>query len=223
MSLMYRWLGSSVVGILASVVLSISPATTEAGIITIEAFEYSEGTDLSNISPHVTLQRLYGTGSSGPITAQRSGFSGDLVFGTYELGWNTCVGRYECAMGFGMAFSEAPQWVSLSMRLHNIAVYEYGVSWLAFDSAGDLITFGRADTDGYKPGQFFAWNIQVPNMSSLVVGGGDYPSPGDFDRLSFAVGVPEPAPFAMLAVGLGGIALLRRRKLPRAERIGSAG
>ncbi|MGM0767775.1 MAG: PEP-CTERM sorting domain-containing protein [Pseudomonadota bacterium] len=205
MSFIHRWFGKGLAGILASMALSVPPAITEAGIITIEAFEYSEGTDLSNISPHVTLQGLDGTYSSGPITARRSGFSGDLVFGTFELGWTTCVGRYECAMGFGMAFREAPQWVSLSMRLHNIAVYEYGVSWLAFDSAGDLITFGNAGTDGYKPGQFFAWNIEVPNMTSLVVGGGNYPSPGDFDRLSFAVGVPEPSGLLLSALGLAGI------------------
>ncbi len=187
--------------------------TTQAAIITIDAAGFAEGTDLSHISPHVSLQDMAGSFGSGPITSRRSSFSDNLVFGTFELGWSACADRLECARGFGMVFAEAPQWVSMSMRLHEIADFGFGVSWFAFDAAGDLLSFGTAGTEGYVSGQFFAWNVVVPGMKSLVLGGGDFPSPGDFDRLSFAVGVPEPSTLFLSIAGLAGIGLraLRRR------------
>ena len=218
MTFKYRLLNIVLAGLAVFAALIVSAAimssTTQAAIITIDAGSHAEGTDLSNISPFVKLQSLDGSYGSGPITSRRSAFSDNLVFGTFELGWTQCVGRHECAKGFGLAFSESPQWVSLSMRLHNIAVYEYGVSWLAFDAAGDLLASGRASTEGYLPGQFFAWNVVVPSMMSLVLGGGDYPSAGDFDRLSFAVGVPEPSSLELAGLGLI-IVCMRRRKSGR--------
>lgn len=207
---------SAFVGLLASIALGMSTLlmspNTEAGIITINPSNYADNTDLSTISPHVTLGSLDGSYGSGPITARRSGYSGGSSFGSFELGWTRCVGRYECAKGFGMAFREVPQWVSLSLTLTNIVLSDLSsLGWFAFDANGDLLATGFTDLFGLQPGQFYAWNITVPEMMSLVVGGGDYPSPGQFDRLSFAVGVPEPSGWVLSVLGLAGIVLRLRR------------
>lgn len=211
-------LGRALVGVAASIVLALSsiliPSVAGASIINIDPGKYSDGDDLSGVSPFVSLNWLDGSYGSGPTRVQTSSFSGGKVFGTFELGWTDCVDRYECAMGFGMAFRESPHWVSLSVRFTNIVLSDSSssIGWLAFDASGDLLDFDFINTYGNKPGQYYALNIAVPGMRSLVVGGGDYPSAGDFERLSFAVGVPEPSTLVLSGMGLAGMVLLRRRR-----------
>ena len=218
MSSTYEKLRMVLAGFAASIALTVfsflSPSITEASIITIDPGAYAEGADLSTVSPFVTLQSLDGTYGSYPITALTSSFSGAQVFnGFSEISWTDshCVGRYECARGFGMAFREPPHWVSLSMIFTNMVLSDLSsIGWFAFDASGDLLASGGARTYGYQPGQFFALNIAVPDMSSLVVGGSNYPMPGQFDRLSFAVGVPEPSGLVLSCLGLAGVFLRRR-------------
>jgi len=208
---------TALVGVAASIALALStiliPSVAGASIITIDAGDYANGDDLSSVSPFVDLNWLDGSYGYRPVTARTSFFSGDQVFGTFELGWTECVNRYECAMGFGMAFREAPHWVSLSIRFTNIVLSDLSsVGWFAFDASGDLLALDFIDAYGSQPGQYYALNIAVPGMHSLVVGGGGYPSAGDFERLSFAVGVPEPSTLVLSGMGLAGMILLRRRR-----------
>ncbi|KMQ74601.1 PEP-CTERM sorting domain-containing protein [Marinobacter subterrani] len=217
MGIAYKKLGAvfARAGILASILMAASsfliPSITEASIITVDPGDYAEGADLSNVSPFVTLQYLDGSYGSYPIKAKRSFFSGDLTFGTMQSQWVQCVGRYECAQGFGMAFTHSPRWVSFSMTLTNIVLSELStLVWHAFDEVGDEIAWQRTITYGLEPGQFYSWNIAVPNMKYLVVGGGGYPSPGEFNQLSFAVGVAEPSALALFSLGLMGLFFKRR-------------
>lgn len=215
MSATYEKLRRVIVDGVASIALTVFalfiPSITEAAIITIDPSDYAEGANLSNVSPFVTLQYLDGSYGSYPIETKRSSFSGDLTFGTMHSQWVQCVGRYECAQGFGMAFTQSPRWVSFSMTLTNFVLSELStLVWHAFDGAGYEIAWQRTITYGYQPGQFYSWNIAVPNAKYLVVGGGGYPSPGEFDRLSFAVGVAEPSALALFSLGLIGIFFQRR-------------
>lgn len=218
MSSTYEKLRMVLAGFAASIALTVFsfliPSISEASIITIDPGAYAEGADLSTVSPFVTLQSLDGPYGTYPITALTSSFSGARVFnGFSEIAWTQCVGRYECARGFGMAFHESPHWVSLSMTFTNMVLSDLSsIVWFAFDASGDFLASGGARTYGYQPGQFFALNIAVPDMMSLVVGGDLYPMPGEVDRLSFAFGVPGPSSLVLSFLGLTGIILLRSRR-----------
>jgi len=216
MGLAYRKTKAVMAAIAATVALTASasmiPSVSEASIITIDPDDYQEGKDLSDVSSFVSLNWLGGSEGFRPAVVRTSFFSGDQVFGTFELGWTDCVDRYECAMGFGMAFRESPHWVSLSIRFTNLVLSDLSsIGWFAFDASGDLLASDFINPYGSQPGQYYALNVTVPNMHSLVLGGADYPSAGDFDRLSFAVGVPEPSTLALSCLGLAGFLVLRRQ------------
>ncbi|MDK8464273.1 PEP-CTERM sorting domain-containing protein [Marinobacter sp. SS13-12] len=216
-------------GVAASILLAamslLTPSITEASIITIEPDDFAEGTDLSSVSSYVSLQSLVANyREPGPIYATRSrpeyrAPTGELVFGNFGAGigiLDECETDFECAIGFGMTFHQPVRWVSLLYQNWGYPFMGgYGLPniWYAFDVNGDRIEWGVSSTMGDTLGQVFSLNLAIPGMKSLVVGGGATINAMEYDRLSFAVGVPEPAPLALLAVGLGAVIFARNRKL----------
>ncbi|MGO1461777.1 MAG: PEP-CTERM sorting domain-containing protein [Marinobacter sp.] len=215
-----------VVLMLSAMILAslFTPSTTMATIITVEPDDFAEGTDLSNVSPYVSLQSLGGTGyESQPVYSTRSNPryrapTGELVFGTFgsTFGFDCGDGYFECAFGFGMTFHQPVSWVSLLYQ--NIfdgdteaRYYNHPLDWFAYDSSGEQIAKGRQISG--SPGQVFSLNLAIPNMKHLVVGANDGVNLMETDRLSFAVDVPEPTPAALLAIGLGAMLVARKRKL----------
>jgi hypothetical protein len=192
-----------------------------ASIITVEPDDFAEGADLSNVSPYVSLQSLNGNlAEPGPVYATGSNPryrspTGELVFGTFQSTF-TCETGFECSIGFGATFHQPVSWVSLLYQ--NIfgeesgTPYNLSLDWFAFDFSGEHIASGKGSQIIGSPGQVFSLNLAIPNMKSLVVGGHDGISVMEIDRLSFAVGVPEPTPLGLLGLGLGAIIFSRNQK-----------
>jgi hypothetical protein len=201
--------------------LSFIALPAQAMTVTIEPDDYAAGTDLSNISPYVTLQKMSRSGSvltyDGPVlsTLVSSGPAaptGDRTFGSYADG-------YTMGTALGLFFHE--EVTNLSLLANN--TYPFGVStyWAAFDSLGVKLAEGYAGS-GVTPGDNFAVNINVANMASVIIGASDGSNSSRLDALSFdiadrEVAVPEPSGLMLLAAGALGMLLARlcgARRIP---------
>lgn len=195
------------------VLFTLISVASSAAVITIEPDDYPAGTDLSNISPYVTLQsRSYVVSGDTVVSPVYAGLplydgleypapTGDLTFGNYS--WEP-VG----SSGFGMAFHQEVNHVSL------LAVSAYprlGVQWGAFGFDGQLMATGLTAGGGY--GETFLVDISLDGIWALVVGGHTGINAIDFDRLTFdvadSVTVPEPG---MLPLFAGSLLLLGLRR-----------
>lgn len=196
--------------------------TASATVIMIEPDDYAENDILSSVSPYVTLVGI--NGADIVATALEHDFSaptGKLSFGSHpHLGEpgsdGSCFRGFEsntngiCHIGFGMFFTQPVDWVSL-LALNYAYSPDLPAYWEAYDKSGVKIATGdsRGETYG-NLGQPFNVKVSVPNMTSLLIGGGTGIDAMEFDRLMFKV--PESSSFYLLASGLIGFSYYRLRK-----------
>lgn len=194
-----------------------------AAVIEIEPDDYAEGTDLSNVSPYVTLSHETSAHSWPPqsvhATAPQFDFpapTGNLTFGVYGAGPGSCDGeiRLGCFAGFGMSFHQPVDEVSL-LAINSGYPPGLGAWWAAFDSDGAMLAGGiehGETTDNY--GIPFELKVDVPDMASLVAGGSGLTNVIEFDRL--VIQVPEPGAWSLLGLGLLGLYLKTRKRPAKA-------
>lgn len=192
----------------------LTPAVASAAIIDINPDDYDEHTDLSNISPYVTLGKADGDPSTllAPVYATASESTsgeptGRMAFGKFASGEvTTGCERVECYMGLSMTFHQPV--VSVSLLAINVG-YKYGVLgyWEAFGTDGTRITNGQTPN---TYGEAFTMNVAVPGMATLIVGGAHTPEL-EFDRLS--IELPESATWPLLGFGILSLYLARFWKL----------
>lgn len=204
-----------------SVILYTFSSTASALLITVEPDDYAAGTNLTTVSPYVTLESVtpaFPGSEVGPIYADANGALGDpdyvaptgeLTFGNHAF---FVYGEEPDLGGFSMTFHQAVSNVSL------LANNEYPPGllaiWAAFDYEGNIIGEG-ASGEGVALGETFAVNINLDNVWRVVVGGDASTAAINFDHLTFKVddlvSVPGPAPLILLLTAL--TALLLRRKI----------
>lgn len=204
----------------AAALFVFTPVVGHAATITIEPDDFAVGTDLSNISPYATLQKLevyMGTYSYlGPVySTQVSGYgddynppapTGDQTFGNYgHMPWGTA---------FGVAFNTEVS--NVSLLVNNF--YPFGVDtyWRALNAEGAIIASGSVGGHGEPMGTNHLIQVDVANMAMLIVGAGDGSNTTRVDRLSFEIDdryvqVPEPSASMLLGAGLLGVVATSRR------------
>lgn len=205
----------------------VTPLASQALMVTIEPDDYAIGTDLSHISPYVSLYKmetLQGNATYlGPARSELvSGLNnnqfnppaptGDQTFGNYGYG----IGLW------GTAFGIALNVPVTNLTLYANNMYPPGVStnWRIFDASGAVIGGGSA---GYKVpyGENFEVKIKdTANMALIVLGADDGGNTTRFDRLTFEVddryvAVPEPSALFLLGAGLVGVLATRKRSARR--------
>lgn len=177
-----------------------------ASIITIEPDDYGVGADLSNVSPYVSIQWVYGT-ARDPILAAPTQYgasapTGDLTFGYHPFGFipdppgSTDLDQ---RMGLGFFFSQPTDHVSL-LTLNDGYPY-LGVEWGAFDQYGNLLEYGWVN--GGASAEAILADIHVDDMWTLLIGGHDSIAGVSFDHLVFDV--PEPTTLSLFALGVIGL------------------
>lgn len=202
--------------ITAALLLTVS-SFTHAFIVTIEPDDYAVGTDLSNVSPYVTLgARNYWSedGKSlvdGPITARAPAPghlapTGNLSFGYH--GFHVFPGENGRPLygGFALTFHQEISQLTL-LASSSYAPLGLSVDWIAFDRDGNSLGMGR--TPGNTSGDTLLIDIRMDNLWSIVLGGHDSINAMTFDHLSFNV-VPEPSTWMLLVPGLLMLALRRK-------------
>jgi hypothetical protein len=199
--------------LVASMLLfTLTPLAANALVITLEPDDYAPGTDLSTVSPYVTLQSItptYPGVEINSIHADDDGALGDpdyvaptgnLTFGNhgfFVFGTEPDVG------GFSMSFHQAVNSVSLLAN----SEYPPGLLaiWAAFDQAGNIIGTGSAG-NGVPLGETFGIDIVLDGIWSVVVGGDDSMAAINFDHLVFEfddpIDVPAPGTLILLLSGL---------------------
>ena len=203
-----------------SALLFTLSSLTHAFIVTIEPDDYAAGTDLSNVSPYVTLSSRYYSSATGgavdtTITAEAPNPghlapTGDLSFGYHGLHtFPGSIGDPAQLGGFALTFHQETSQLTL---LANNSMYP-GLSarWEAYDRNGNAI--GGGSIHGGESGEAFLIDIQLDDLWAVIVGGEESISAINFDRLSFSV-VPEPGTWMLLVPGL--LALALRRQSPAA-------
>src|SRR5690606_19628402 len=205
-----------------SAFIPLGHATT----IKIEPDDYLDGTDLSNISSHVTLQNRYleydeGSGnlksrteavyadSTRPLSNGDPAPTGSRTFGNFAYeGAGANINDDCCYGGFGMFFNEAVDRVSL-LAVSWYPPEDLRTYWTAFDKSGNPLGYGTYGPGAY--GKSFEVDIHLNGMWSLIIGGGDGTAAYEFDALTFDVPEPSPLSLSVLATAAIGWRMRRRR------------
>lgn len=214
-----RWLG---------VVALSMPICAAATVIKVEPDDFSEGTDLSTISPYVSLRSLdgryrapesvYATGPEWAFPAP----TGNLTFGSFaggpsggpgcaDVGWSTI----DCHTGLTMYFHQPVNWVSL-LAINSNYSPSLGAYWAAFDSDGIKLDEGAVYGDDRNNfGNPFNLKVNTPDMTALMVGGSLVTRAMEFDRL--LIKVHEPTTVSLIALGLVGFVAAGRKRYKSEE------
>lgn len=218
--------------------LLVASVPAHAILVVVEPDDYTLGTDLSHVTPGVTLTRLVQPDNLGvfnpsvqPVYASGCGFNcpaftGSVTFGTFLQG-----GSYErCFAGASIGTPCRDDFSVLNIEFDTPTnflelSFTTGVDYpllLAYDVAGNLIqrcfaSFGNpgcatlSSPGGGTRGIAF-FNHGTADIARVVVGGDGGNS--TIDRLVFerVASVPEPSSLALLSVGLLGMAYRRRAR-----------
>ena len=191
--------------------ITVAPATT----ITIEPDDYMAGTDISTVSPFVTLTN----GRHEPIFASTftcnglSAPTGSMVFGSTAdaacHGWASQVGGPYPADNSGFAFVAAFQQpvTEVSVVAINFGFpLDFAVEFTAFDENFTEVGFGRVNS---PLGEAVSIVITGDNIRYIDLGGFSSIGALALDKLSFVV--PEPGSAALLVLGLFAMVSRKRR------------
>lgn len=201
------------IGWFISAFLISASSFSQAFMVTIEPDDYAAGTDLSNVSPYVTLRSRYnivgGVGDS-PVTATAAlpghpAPTGNLTFGHH--GFYAYAGDDGSPLYTGFALTFHQEISSLTL-LANSLYPGLPVDWAAYDRAGNSLGMGRVFGDASDS---FLIDLQLDNLWSIAFGGFSGIAAIAFDRLTFdVVDVPEPDTWMLLLPGLLMLALQRK-------------
>ncbi len=195
-----------------------------AGAVTtviIEPDDYSLGTNLSTVSPYVTLgyqsgdnQTLQIVTSTVPTNdsgVQYPAPTGDHVFGPIGGGGfagGGCSGSLDTnnwgCQGFVMSFNQSVSHVSLQ-ALNWGYPPGLGVIWYAWDGSGDQIGGGQIWPVNNLGIPFLA-DIQLDGIRTFMLGGSAGTAAVSFDHLTFDIAtVPAPGSAWLFASSLCGL------------------
>jgi len=200
-------------------ILLLASLSAHAIPVVIEPDDYRVRTDLSNISPFVTLSRGLGT----PVFATQccglgggTAPTGNLIFGNFAFyvspdgpfadpRFDSLVARFNQPVD-DVTF--LVNWIPASG--HSL----FGVSWATYDEAGSLLGPAGSTQTFMTGDRAYAVLIHPsPQMRYLTIGGWDSIAALRIDRMSFTV-VPEPASLILFSIGLMGIAASLGRRHP---------
>lgn len=192
--------------------------------VIIEPDDYALGTDLSEVSEYVSLRNLTLSVSAsgwqqqqGPVwaTAQNDPYpapTGELTFGQYGLVSGAPDDTVSLVQGFGMFFHQPVDSIEILAQNPVAGYLPVSATWFAYDENGQQ--FASGSTSDPNPGETFLVDINVPAISTLVIGAEDGSAVMGFDRLVFSP-IPEAGALALAGSALmaGGLGFwIRRRK-----------
>jgi len=198
---------------LVGLALAVSTSIAHAILITVDPDDFTDGADISNAFPGITLSAI--DGGSNVITTS-SVFSqisplastGTQVFGHdgifVETWANGLVGDLR------IDFIQATDYVSLDIIANN----GFDPGFLeAYDSAGTLlgsfITLGNLGPGTSETASISSSSVNISYVIASGLSGNDVA----LDNLIYnSATVPEPATLALLSFGLLGIGITRRKK-----------
>ncbi len=122
-----------------------------------------------------------------------------MVLGSYA-GWLNENGDPSFRISFSTPVASVSADFAAVATGADVAIYAYSGSTLVSKATG-----------GSSYGQFLL-SVSSPGITSVVITPGSYDDYVAVDNISFAQAVPEPASVALMALGLGAVALRRRRQ-----------
>lgn len=176
-------------------------------VIVVDPDAFPEGTNITNAFAGVTLSALGSTPATSSVFSVTCSFSstGTRVFGhdgEYDIYWGLVDDFFDASLRAD--FDSPVDFVSIDFVPNN--GYDPGIL-RAFNSSGDLIeTVNTPGTSGAGSVETAMITRLTPDIAYVIASA---PSGTDvhLDRLAF---VPEPTTLSLL--GLGGLALIRRRR-----------
>jgi hypothetical protein len=207
------------------VVWLVVPGIAGAGIIVVEPDLYPADTDLSDVSPFVSIRSLAPSGAEAQQLPEQQQFpvfatpklgvyeapTGQLTFGRFGYTFFAPGDTIVSYQGLGFLFHQPVSEIWLLAQNDVEGFWPLAAEWTAFDQHGGAIASGwTTGGTGGKPGEVFSVEINLPEIRSLVIGASDGSAVMTFDELRFRVSVSEPASLALLGLGLVGLMAARR-------------
>ena len=186
-----------------------------ASTILVEPDLFPQATNIRNAFSGVTLSVQGKPGSEVLGVAEyfnARATTGSLVFGqipepsvTVPTGWDENLGLLRAE------FSSPANYVQIDLIFDDDDI----ASLWAYGSSGDLLDTFTAEGDGRNPVRFATASITRPGFDiAYILAGGNKAEAVSLDNLQVRVSdVPEPATFALLGLGIVGLAASRRRTI----------
>lgn len=204
----------------AAVLVTLLCIATKATavIITVEPDDFSVGTDIADLYPGVTLSVADDPGATVQSIDGFSSFNGrnlastgTLLFGQAPIhsasvpqGWDEFNGLLRAD------FARPTDFVQIDIIFDDD---DFG-RLRAFDMMGSLLETVFVAGDGRDPAPFDTALITRPSPDiAYIVVGGDLGEALMLDNLQFNLVAPEPTTFALIGLGLAGLAFARRRMI----------